>query len=146
MKNITLYILFRLHEFDSGHSPLGLTKGPECHIDAFFFKRKSKQVSVEVADVSSHLQQKWDRGSKFILAVLVFLFAPIGKIWEKLIDYLMKTPLITKEASPWLNISVFCGILIACLFLIGLSWPFLNRYIHGLFRRSKRLVAEFARF
>ncbi|MFH0999155.1 MAG: hypothetical protein V1844_27235 [Pseudomonadota bacterium] len=99
------------------------------HIDELY-----DQANAEVADVSNHLQQKWERGSRIVLAVLVFLFAPIGKLWEKLFD-LMRDSL--------LHISIFCVLLIISLGLSWWFWPTLIVILRRLFKRYRRLVAKY---
>jgi len=39
-------------------------------------------VASEIADVSDHLQEKWDRGTRGLLTGLAILFAPLMEVWN----------------------------------------------------------------
>ena len=43
------------------------------------------QVTEEIAEVSEHLQQKFEKGVKWVLIFLLIFFAPIKNLWEKFI-------------------------------------------------------------
>jgi len=52
-------------------------------------------VKAEVEDISSHLQEKWERGTKMLFAVLVFLIAPFQSVWnEQIWPFFQHDPLI----------------------------------------------------
>lgn len=52
-------------------------------------------VSSEISDVSDHLQEKWDRGTRWFVAVLALLFAPIIDLWNTwLIPFVKHDPVV----------------------------------------------------
>jgi len=94
-------------------------------------------VSSEISDVSDHLQDKWDRGSRTLLTVLAVLFAPLMEVWNTWV-----IPQV-KEASMDVLLQVAGGILFALLLLI-LGWLRFRVSIvastHRFLRKVRRMI------
>ncbi len=70
-------------------------------------------VSSEISDVSDHLQEKWDRGSRTLLTTLAVLFAPLMEVWNTWV-----IPQV-KEAPVEVLLKIAGAIVVVILLLVG---------------------------
>jgi len=90
-----------------------------------------KTVSSEVADVSDHLQEKWDRGTRYLFTVLAILFAPLMEAWN---TWFIPT---VKEA-PIEVLAQMAGGAVLLLLVVVVGWIKFRAPIMALVRRLSR--------
>jgi len=93
-------------------------------------------VAAEIADVSDHLQEKWDRGTRTLMTVLAILFAPLMEVWNSWI-----IPKV-KEA-PTEVLAQMAGVMLVLLLMLVLGWMKFRAPIMVLFRRMNRRFRRF---
>jgi len=94
-------------------------------------------VSSEIADVSDHLQEKWDRGTRGLLTGLAILFAPLMEVWNTWV-----IPKV-KEAPVEVLAQIAGGLLIVLLLLL-MGWikfriPIMSQ-VRKLNRKLRRVI------
>ena len=94
-------------------------------------------VSAEIADVSDHLQEKWDRGTRSFFTVLAIMLAPLMELWNTwLIPHV-------KEAPIEELLQIAGGIVIVLLIAVIVWLKFKKRilsFVRKLSRRFHRIV------
>jgi len=96
-------------------------------------------VSAEIADVSGHLQEKWDRGTRSLLTVLAIMLAPLMELWNTwLIPHVKEAPL-----DELLKIGGVVIVVALVLLMVWLKYrkPILS-LLRKLSRKFHRLVGE----
>jgi len=88
-------------------------------------------VSSEISDVSDHLQEKWDRGTRGLLTVLAILLAPLMEVWNTWV-----IPKV-KEAPVEVLAQVAGGILVLLLLLM-VGWVKFRMPIMAQVRKASR--------
>jgi len=88
-------------------------------------------VAAEIADVSGHLQEKWDRGTRTLLTGLAILFAPLMEVWNSWV-----IPKV-KEA-PVEMLTQMAGVVLVLLLMLALGWIKFRMPIMALIRRVSR--------
>jgi len=88
-------------------------------------------VSSEVSDVADHLQEKWDRGTRYFFTALAVLIAPLLEVWNTwLIPQLKEAPVETL-------LQLGGGLLLLLLVVAG-GWIRFRSPIMALIRRVTR--------
>ncbi len=90
-------------------------------------------VASEIADVSDHLQEKWDRGTRGLLTGLAILFAPLMEVWN--------TWVIPKvKAAPVEVLAQIAGGIVLALLLLLMGWLKFRIPIMAQVRKVSRKV------
>jgi len=94
-------------------------------------------VSAEIADVSSHLQEKWDRGTRGFFTVLAIMLAPLMELWNTwLIPHVHEAPV---EELLQIAGGVVAALLIAIILWLKFKKRILS-FVRKLSRKFHRLV------
>jgi len=96
-------------------------------------------VSSEIADVSDHLQEKWDRGTRSFLTVLAIMLAPLMELWNTwLIPHVKEAPI---EELLQIAGGVAIVLLIALITWLRFKKRILS-FVRKLSRKFHRIVGE----
>jgi len=90
-----------------------------------------ESVSSEISDVSDHLQEKWDRGTRGLFAALAVMLAPLMDFWN--------TWAIPKlKAMPVDVLLQYAGGIVILLLLLSLTWLKFRKPIMAQVRKNTR--------
>jgi hypothetical protein len=95
-----------------------------------------ESVSSEISDVSDHLQEKWERGTRVLFASLAVLLAPLMDFWN--------TWAIPKLKAMPMDVSLqYAGGAVLGLLLLSLTWLKFRKPIMAQVRKNLRRFHRF---